>query len=89
MTQEVFKPIPGYEGSYEVSNLGNVRSLNRVVYRCNGKNKISLKGKVLKQGISSNGYFTVNLYSKHGTHKNYLTHILVAMTFFKSYALWV
>lgn len=31
--EELWKPIEGYEGLYEVSNLGRVRSLDRVVYR--------------------------------------------------------
>lgn len=31
MINEVWKPVVGYEGIYEVSNLGNVRSLDKVI----------------------------------------------------------
>ena len=31
VTPEIWKPVVGYEGLYEVSNLGNVRSLDRIV----------------------------------------------------------
>jgi len=50
MNQEVFKPIPGYEGIYEVSNLGNVKSYH--IYK---------DGKLLRNRINR-GYYRVNLY---------------------------
>ena len=34
--KEIWKPIKGYEDCYEVSNLGNIRSLTRLVYYSNG-----------------------------------------------------
>ena len=45
-SEEIWKPIPGYEGFYEVSDLGNVRSLN---YRRTGKPHL-LKGRLKKDG---------------------------------------
>lgn len=68
---EVWKDIEGYEGLYQVSNLGRVRSLN---YNHTGEIKL------LKQDISHNGYKRAMLY-KDGKMKRYLVHRLVAMTF--------
>lgn len=68
MTQEVFKPIPGYEGSYEVSNLGNVKSI-----------KFN-KEKILSPFIAGMGYLTVVLSNK-GLVKNFYIHKLVAISF--------
>ena len=45
---EIWKDIKGYEGLYQVSNLGRVRSLDR--YREFNNKKCFLKGKSLKQG---------------------------------------
>lgn len=67
---EVWKDIEGYEGLYQVSNLGNVRSLN---YGCTGEIKL------LKQSTDC-GYKRINLY-KNGKRERYLVHRLVAMTF--------
>ena len=57
--QEVWRPIDGFEGLYEVSNLGRVRSCDRFV---NSKGGTRLhKGKVLKQAKDGGGYLQVNL----------------------------
>lgn len=66
---EVWKDIDGYEG-YQVSNLGNVKSLN---YKCTGKERI------LSPGIK-NGYLYVGL-CKDGKRKDYYIHRLVAEAF--------
>lgn len=67
---EIWKDIEGYEGKYEVSNLGNVRSLN---YRGTGGIKL------LKQG-TTRGYKLTCLY-KNGKGKQYWVHRLVAIAF--------
>ena len=72
---EVWKDIPEYEGLYQVSNLGNVRSLDRF---CSRGRKI--KGTVLKPSLSSAGYFNVNLY-KYGELKTKTVHALVSYAF--------
>jgi hypothetical protein len=72
---EVWKDIPEYEGFYQVSNLGNVRSLDRVCSR--GR---KLKGKVLKDALCSPGYFGVEL-NKNGKSKTITVHKLVAYAF--------
>ncbi len=45
---EIWKDIENYEGSYQVSNFGNVRSLDRIVTNIHGRKQIR-KGKLLKQ----------------------------------------
>lgn len=68
---EIYKDVVGYEGKYQVSNLGNVKSLN---YRQTGKEK------VMKQTLIDNGYLQVDLYN-NGKHKKYGVHRLVADAF--------
>lgn len=57
-TQENWKPIPGWEGLYEVSDLGRVRSLDRIC-----SNGVHKSGRVLKQSINRDGYRGVVLRS--------------------------
>ena len=68
---EEWKDIPGYEGKYQVSNLGNVKSLN---YNRTGKEKI------LKPGKNTDNYLFVDL-CKNGKEKKYLVHRIVAEAF--------
>ena len=51
--EEIWKSIPGYEGTYEVSNMGNVRSLDRTVLMKDGKKRFQ-KGRVLKTSGGKN-----------------------------------
>jgi hypothetical protein len=75
---EIWKPIKGYEGFYEVSNLGRVKSLDRIgIYP---DRKIELKGKVLSKRIINHGYIGVKLY-KDNKSKSISVHRLVAMAF--------
>lgn len=80
MEQEKWLPVKGYEGFYEVSNMGNVRSVDR---RCNGKRQGSskmCKGKVLNQITNYQGYKRVNL-SVNQNRKAFFVHRLVADAF--------
>lgn len=62
-SEEIWKDIPGYEGSYQASSLGRIRSLDREVYRnINGEKCLTIyKGRLLKFGINKNGYHVTYL----------------------------
>ena len=76
--KEIWKAIPGYEYMYEVSNLGNVKSLSRENYSGGGM-KIS-KERILKQHKNGRGYLKVVL-SKNSFKKQISVHQLVVMAF--------
>lgn len=79
MTQkEIWKDIPNFEGYYQASNLGRVRSLDRVRTYKSGASKL-LKGKMLNP-IMGNGYKQVTLTMK-GRQKAFKISQLVAMAF--------
>lgn len=75
---EEWLDIPGYEGLYQVSSLGRVRSLDRTVVSSNGVPR-RLKGLVLKQAVASHGYATVSLHRNKA--KSHTVHSLVANAF--------
>ena len=52
MEKEVWKDIPGYEGLYQASNLGRIKSLSKKLW--NGHGYFYSKEKILKPGLSSN-----------------------------------
>ena len=65
---EQWKDIRGYEGRYQASNQGQIRSLNRIITNCRGR-KQSFKETILKPDYSPNGYERVCL-SRNGTYKH-------------------
>lgn len=71
MTEE-WRPIPGYEGRYDVSDHGNVRSW--IPYR-------SLPLPRLRTQTQDRGYFSVMLYDAQGAHRLRRVHQLVALAF--------
>jgi hypothetical protein len=77
--KEIFKDIPEYEGFYQVSNLGNVKSLERIAIRLKKGNYI-VKEKILKHIKCANGYYDVVL-CKNKQRKMIKVHQLVAMAF--------
>ncbi len=79
-TFEEWMPVSGYVGTYEVSNNGKIRSLDRVVKTVQ-KKRLKLKGKMLAQRLSNAGYYLVTLNKKPTPMKTYLTHRLVASAF--------
>ena len=72
---EIWKPVIGYEGLYEVSSLGRVRSLDRI-----DSNNHPLNGVILKPYISNSGYLLVGLYKQQKRDRK-LLHRLVAEAF--------
>ena len=75
---EIWKPVKGFEGLYEVSNLGNVRSVDRHLML--GNKYCLVKGKPRKPYLTPKGYLMATL-SKNNKGKNYLVHRLVAEAF--------
>jgi hypothetical protein len=77
--QEIWLPIEGYEGYYEVSNLGRVKSLSRSV---ENSNRI-IKEKFNSFHLKRDGYHSV-LLSKNKVKKTISLHRIVANTFLKN-----
>ena len=68
---EEWRAIEGYEGLYEVSDAGNIRSLRY--------------GKNVKQFVNNSGYYRVHIYDREGTPKNHSPHRLIAKAFCEGY----
>lgn len=82
MMEEIWKDIEGYEGVYQVSNLGRVRSLDRIV-ECvtNGKPRtFRVKGVVMKQHQRKDKYMCIVFWIANKP-KTFLIHRLVAEAF--------
>ena len=73
--KEVWKDIKGWEGRYQVSNLGRVRSLDYTYKQSHGYR--TREGMILKSSLKENGYARVSL----GRNNQKLIHRLVAETF--------
>ena len=80
--EELWKDIPGYEGRYQVSNLGRVKSLPRVV-ECKNHRRRREPGQILKPACAPDGHLMVNLgFSKE--HRAKKVHQLVALAFLEN-----
>lgn len=77
--QEVWKQIPGYEGIYQASTDGRIKSVERKIQRCDGVEQV-LKERILSPALNASGYYNVCL-RKNGKAKSYLVSRLIAMTF--------
>ena len=76
---EEWRPIEGYEGLYEISSYGRVRSLDKYVKSKSESYRLH-KGKVLSPEKNTRGYLSVVL-SYNGKHKTITVHRLVAQAF--------
>lgn len=70
--KETWKPIPNYEGYYEASSLGRIRSVPRFGTKKNGS--------ILKPNVKKSGYVNI-LLSKNNVHKTWRLHRLIAQAF--------
>lgn len=77
--EEIWRDVTGYEGLYEVSSLGRVRSLDKIVNGKCGSTRL-LRGRVLKPAKDGGGYLFVKL-SKDNKVAMFKVHRLVAMAF--------
>lgn len=80
---ETWKDIKGYEGRYQVSDKGRVKSLAHVTIRKNGR-KLPLKERILKPSTNHKGYLLVVLYDYSGKAKTIKVHRLVCEAFHKN-----
>ena len=77
--KEIWKDIEGFEGLYQVSNMNNIKSLERTVWDNRGYYR-TVHERILKARKNNNDYLQVNLW-KDGKAKKYLVHQLVATAF--------
>lgn len=85
--KEIWKDVVEYEGLYQISSLGRLRSIDKIrdgfSYK-NGKiTKRFYKGKIIKQSIIGYGYPSTAI-MKNGTYKTVLIHRLVAKAFIEN-----
>jgi len=80
--EEFWKDIKGYEGFYQLSNFGNIKSVNRCIIRSNGR-KQTFKGIKLSPSMSKIGYYVIAL-QKKGYIKRHYIHRLLAQTFIQN-----
>lgn len=72
---EIWKDIDGYEGLYQVSNFGRIKSFRE------SKKHHNTTWHILKPTIASNGYETVTLYRSSNDRRKFLVHRLVSIAF--------
>jgi hypothetical protein len=75
---EKWKDISGFEGKYQISNIGRVRSLDRIT------NNRQFKGAIKTPQISNTGYYRVHLCTENRKTKPFSIHRLVATHFLPS-----
>jgi hypothetical protein len=79
MPREIWRPVVGHEGAYEVSNLGRVRSLDRWIWKEGPVRAywVFVHGKILKPGRCPSGHMTVGI----GKRNTQSVHVLVMLAF--------
>lgn len=80
--QEVWKDIKGYEGIYQASNFGRIKSLERIWY--SGRNRCIKKTKpeqIMKYRLAKNTGYCLLKFVKDGNEKHFFVHRLIAETF--------
>ena len=77
-SNEIWADIPGFEGSYQVSNRGRVRSCDRYIKASRGMQK--KHGQIIRPMLRPNGYLTIGLYMNGKRTERYV-HRIVALLF--------
>lgn len=80
MENEIWKDVKGFEGRYQVSNLGRVRSFDRTTIDKAGRAHHT-RGMILKDSLNDHGYYRVSLSDGHRHYTHYEVHRLVALHF--------
>ena len=75
LPNEIWKDIPEYEGYYQASSLGRIKSLKRHFLRTDGV-RCSVKEKILKQILNKYGYLAINA-AKNGKVNRKLSHRII------------
>lgn len=78
--EEVWKDIKGYEGLYQISTLGRIKSLGRYVYYSKGNYNRYYPERILNGSVNNEGYMRITL-SKNKVPTTYLIHRLVSDAF--------
>ena len=83
MSEEIWKDVKGFEGRYQVSNMGRVRSLDRLIET---EHPYIRTGELLNPSMNSGrGYLRVSFSDGHRHYKHYEVHRLVALHFVDGY----
>ena len=77
---EEWRPIPGFDGWYEASSYGRIRSMPRQARRKNGR-ALSVKGVVLRPGNTTDGGLKVSIPKPGERKKTRQVHYLIALAF--------
>ena len=87
MMEEIWKDIEGYEGRYQVSNLGRVKALPRTVegHNQHGKWTRTEPAKIMAQKLQNTDRYQVSLRDADGKRTTFYVHRLVAMAFVPGY----
>lgn len=85
--EEIWKDIEGYEGRYQVSNLGRVKALPRTVegHNQHGKWTRTEPAKIMAQKLQNTDRYQVSLRDADGKRTTFYVHRLVAMAFVPGY----
>ena len=78
--EETWRPVIGYEGYYDVSDFGRVRSVDRYVHNRDGWPPMLKRGQIMKQSATG-GYLAVNLHRKGQKMRRRPVHLLVIEAF--------
>lgn len=76
--EEIWMPVKGYEGYYEISDFGTLKSVDRIIQTHRGRRKLS--GKFITPRVNNCGYLEIRL-NRNGKTKTTSVHILIAQAF--------